>query len=117
MMRDGKRYFRKFLTIFIVVFMCYCLGVALFVVITDPFYQYHAPRFGMPVIMEDAVYQTPGAAKNLEYTDVLMGTSMTENFHTGWFDEELGWHTMKLSYSGARSNDLKAIFTAIFSRQ
>ena len=63
----------------------------------------------MPVIMEDAVYQTPGAAKNLEYTDVLMGTSMTENFHTGWFDEELGWHTMKLSYSGARSNDLKAI--------
>lgn len=69
------------------------------------------------MILEDAVYQTPGAARNLEYTDVIVGTSMTENFHTSWFDEELGWKTMKLSYSGARSNDLMAIFLSIFSRK
>lgn len=112
-MENSKRHFRRFLLIFFIV-LTICGS---FVIITDPFYQYHAPWFGMPIILEDAVYQTPGAAKNLEYTDVIMGTSMTENFHTNWFDEELGWDTIKLSYSGARSNDLKAVLTAIFSRQ
>ena len=81
----------------------------------DPFYQYHKPWFGMPVILDNAVYQTPGAARNLEYSDAIIGTSMTENFHTKWFDDELGWDTIKLSYSGARSDDLKAIFSIIFS--
>ncbi len=83
----------------------------------DPFYQYHKPWFGMPVILDNAVYQTPGAARNLEYSDAIIGTSMTENFHTKWFDDELGWDTIKLSYSGARSDDLKAIFSIIFSRR
>ncbi|MDE7353570.1 MAG: hypothetical protein K2O06_11025 [Acetatifactor sp.] len=87
------------------------------VVIADPFYQYHKPWLGMPVMLENAVYQTPGAARNLDYTDVIVGTSMTENFHTSWFDEEMGWNTMKLSYSGARTDDLKAIFSQIFSRE
>ncbi|MCI9335991.1 MAG: hypothetical protein HFH93_00380 [Lachnospiraceae bacterium] len=86
-------------------------------IIVDPLYQYHKPWFGMPVILDNAVYQTPGAARNLEYTDVIVGTSMTENFHTQWFDEEMGWDTIKLSYSGARSDDLKAIFSVIFSRE
>ncbi len=113
MKTDSKKDFRRFLWILAAVF---CLAGA-GVVVTDPFYQYHEPWFGMPVIMEDAVYQTPGAARNLKYRDAIVGTSMTENFHTDWFDEELGWNTMKLSYSGARSNDLNAIFTQIFSRE
>lgn len=87
------------------------------VMIADPFYQYHKPWLGMPVMLENAVYQTPGAARNLDYTDAIVGTSMTENFHTSWFDEEMGWNTMKLSYSGARTDDLKAIFSQIFSRE
>lgn len=83
---------------------------ALFIIIVDPFYQYHSPWFHMPVILDDAVYQTAGATRNLAYDSAIVGTSMTENFHTSWFDEEMGWNTMKLSYSGARSNDLKAVF-------
>lgn len=87
-----------------------------FIVVTDPFYHYHKPWFGMPVVLENAVYQTAGAASNLEYDSAIVGTSMTENFHTDWFDDELGWHTMKLSYSGARSSDLNAIFRQIFKK-
>lgn len=85
--------------------------------IVDPFYHYHSPWFTMPVVLEDAVYQTPGAASHLTYRDAIVGTSMTENYHTGWFDSELGWQTMKLSYAGARSSDLDAIFDRIFSRK
>lgn len=113
MKADSKKEFRKFAVVF---FLALAIAI-LFVVVTDPFYQYHAPWFGMPVVMEDAVYQTPGAARNLKFTDAIIGTSMTENFHTSWFDEELGWHTAKLSYSGARTDDLKAILSSVFSRE
>ena len=105
----------RFIKIFIAVFGSSVAVLTAFVIYTDPFYQYHAPLGNMPIVLEDAVYQTPGAARNLEYTDVIVGTSMTENFRTSWFDEELGWNTMKLSYSGARMKDLEAILTQIFS--
>ena len=117
MMTDSKRELKKFAAVFLSAFFCLTAASALFVVVTDPFYQYHAPWFGIPVVLEDAVYQTPGAARNLEFSDAIIGTSMTENFHTSWFDEELGWHTAKLSYSGARTDDLKAILSSVFSRE
>ncbi len=89
--------------------------VALAVFLVDPFYHYHGAWFGMPVVLENAVYQTPGAARNLEYDSVIVGTSMTENFHTSWFDEAMGWKTLKLSYSGASTDDLKAILDQVYS--
>lgn len=91
--------------------------VGIFTAVTDPFYHYHKPIAGMPVVLENTVYQTPGAAKSLEYDGAIVGTSMTENFHTSWFDEELGWRTMKLSYSGARTNDLNAILGQVFKNE
>lgn len=111
--RDFYRFILTFILTLLIIFAI--LGTA--VVVVDPFYQYHEPWFNIPVILENAVYQTPGAAKNLKYKDVIIGTSMTENFHTQWFDEELGWDTMKLSYSGARSDDLNAILHKVFSRE
>ena len=86
------------------------LVIGAFVWLIDPFYHYHAPVMNIPVVLDNAVYQTAGAAKNLSYDSAIVGTSMTENMHTSWFDEEMGWKTMKLSYSGARSDDLKAVF-------
>ena len=91
--------------------------VALAVFLVDPFYHYHDAWFGMPVVLENAVYQTPGAARNLEYDSVIVGTSMTENFHASWFDEAMGWKTLKLSYSGARTDDLKAILGQIYTNR
>ena len=73
-----------------------CLGscmiiFAAWIVLIDPSHHYHAPWFGMPTILEDVVYQTPGNAENLEYSSAIVGTSMTENFRVSWFEEELGW--------------------------
>lgn len=103
-------------------FLCllgYIIGVgavvALFVFCVDPFYHYHNVWFGLPAILDNAVYQTAGAARNMEYDSLIIGTSMTENFHASWFDE-LGWKTLKLSYSGARTDDLRAILEQIYSR-
>ncbi len=115
-MEDKKTFYR--LGRYILV--CFLGGMLLtggFVAVTDPFYHYHAPWLGIPIVLDNAVYQTAGAARNLPYDSAIVGTSMTENFHTGWFDGELGWKTMKLSYSGARTDDLKAIFQQIFVRE
>lgn len=114
---DSKKEIKKFAWIFFSIVTGAVLSSVLFVLVTDPFYQYHAPWLDMPVVMEEAVYQTPGAARNLQYSDAIIGTSMTENFHTSWFDEEMGWNTVKLSYSGARTDDLKAILTSVFSKK
>ena len=114
---DEKKDLGRFLKCVGVCFGAGLLALGCFVMIVDPFYQYHEPWFDMPVVLEDAVYQTAGAARNLEYDSAIVGTSMTENLHTSWFDEYLGWNTMKLSYSGARSNDLKAIFEQISQRE
>ncbi len=97
-----------------------CLGIcmavfAIWVAVIDPFHHYHAPWFGMPIVLADGVYQTPGNAVNLEYDSVIVGTSMTENFHVSWFDEELGWNTMKLCYAGASCNDFKAILECVYA--
>lgn len=88
---------------------------ALLIFCVDPFYHYHKAWFGLPLVMDQAVYQTAGAAKNLSYSSVILGTSMTENFHCSWFDEEMGWNTFKLSYSGARTDDLHAILEQVFA--
>lgn len=89
--------------------------VAVLVFCIDPFYHYHDAWFGLPVVLENAVYQTPGAARNFTYDSVIIGTSMTENFHAKWFDEALGWNTLKLSYSGARTDDLQAILGQVYA--
>lgn len=96
-----------------------CLGICMvvfagWIVITDPFYHYHKPMFKMPVVLGDVVYQTPGNATNLEYSDAILGTSMTENFRVSWFNTELGWDTMKLSYSGAASDDIHQILECMY---
>ena len=114
---DDKRDCLKLLKIVAGSFVGGLLVMGVFVWTVDPLYHYHAPLFDLPVVLEDAVYQTAGAARNLAYDSAIVGTSMTENMHTSWFDEEMGWDTMKLSYSGARSSDLKAIFEQMSQKE
>lgn len=114
---EEKKELRQFMICFAVTVLTFAVLFGSFVILIDPFFHYHAPCFNIPVILENAVYQTAGAARNLKYDSAIVGTSMTENMHTSWFDEELGWDTMKLSYSGARSNDLKAIYGQISRKE
>ena len=114
---NEKKIFLKLLKYMGIFFVGGVVALAGFVWLVDPFYHYHAPVGNIPIVLDTAVYQTAGAAKNLTYDSAIVGTSMTENFHTSWFDEGMGWDTMKLSYSGARSSDLEAIFGEISERE
>ena len=113
---DDKKMWFKMLGYVVGCFVGGILLIGFFVWLIDPFYHYHAPVMNMPVILDSPVYQTAGAAKNLFYDSAIVGTSMTENMHSSWFDEGMGWKTVKLSYSGARTDDLKAILGEINER-
>lgn len=104
-----KKLFAQF---FITVFTLLIL-IGGFVFIIDPFYHYHAPMAGTAAYMNHQVYQTPGAASHFKYDSAIVGTSMTENFRSSWF-EEMNLHTIKLSYSGAHSLDIKAVLDKVY---
>lgn len=90
-------------------------GVAALVIIIDPFFQYHKPLENFPYLVDNQLSQNPGMAKHMSYDSVILGSSMTVNFNTNWFREELGLDTIKLNYSGAYPKDQANIMERIFS--
>ncbi len=105
---------KKFFTQFFVTLTVLLGGIMLFNYCVDPFYHYREPKAPLGVYMYMPVYQTAGAAEHFTYDSAIVGTSMTENFRASWF-EEMGLHTVKLSYSGARSSDIKRILNHVFA--
>lgn len=95
------------------IFILLILTTAL-VILVDPFFQYHAPLENFPYLVDNQLSQNPGMAKNMEYDSVILGSSMTVNFNTHWFEELLGLHTIKLNYSGAYPKDQANIMEIIF---
>ncbi len=96
-------------TIFIMFFLA-----AVLVIWVDPFFQYHEPLDNFPYLVDNQLSQNPGMAKHMEYDSVILGSSMTVNFNTRWFDELLGLKTLKLNYSGAYPKDQANIMDLVF---
>ncbi len=97
------------------VFVCILLIVAALVIYVDPFFQYHKPLADFPYLVDNQLSQNPGMAKNMSYDSVILGSSMTVNFNTNWFEELMGLDTVKLNYSGAYPKDQANIMERIFS--
>lgn len=85
------------------------------VVVVDPFFHYHAPLPDFPYLVDNQLSQNPGMARHMEYDSVILGSSMTVNFDTRWFEETMGLHTIKLNYSGAYPKDQANIMEQIFA--
>lgn len=104
----------KYIKAFIITFVILTLTIISLVFVVDPLFQYHGPWITKTPYLYNQVYQAPGLARNMTYDSVIVGNSMTENFESDWFDDELGWNTLKSSYSGARTKDLDALLEQIF---
>lgn len=76
---------------------------AVMIGVIDPFFHYHKPWFGMEPLVEDERYQNPGIAAHFPYDAMIMGSSMAENFRTGWFDRAFDCSSVKLTFSAART--------------
>lgn len=106
--------YKKWLLIFIVMLAAAAAAVILLVVYVDPFFQYHEPLEDFPYVVDNQINQNPGMAKHMDYDSVILGSSMTVNFNTNWFQELMGLKTLKLSYSGAFPRDEANIMDIVF---
>jgi len=88
--------------------------VLAFMIVVDPLFQYHYPWFGMePVISADAQYYVAGMAKNFDYNNAIIGTSMSQNFRSSWFDDSFNGDTVKLTIGGATPKDYRDILRLV----
>jgi len=89
--------------------------IALYIVLIDPFYHYHGPIVGTSAYFYNQVYQSPGIIDSFDFDSAIVGTSMTENFRVSWFGE-YGYTTQKISYSGARTKEIRVLMEKIFEK-
>ena len=104
---------KKFCFQFFVTVIVLLGGIVLFNWAVDPFFHYREPKEPLAAYMHMPVYQTAGAAEHFIYDSAVVGTSMTENFRASWF-EEMELDAVKLSYSGARTDDIHAILEKVY---
>ena len=106
---------------FFVKTIAYSLGVllliALITIVIDPFVHYHAPLFGLAAAETEERGQQIGVAKHMKYDTAIVGSSMSENFEAGWFDDGiLGNSTVKLSMQGAHFDDYSRLLNVVLSK-
>lgn len=106
--------YKKWIMAIIAVVVTALLLEAAVVVYVDPFFQYHAPLEDFPYLVDNQINQNPGMATHMTYDSVILGSSMTVNFNTEWFEELLDLDTIKLNYSGAYPKDQSNIMERIF---
>lgn len=113
-MRNHMNRVKKWMISTLVTICILFVLVAALVIYVDPFFQYHAPLEDFPYLVDNQLSQNPGMAKHMEYDSVILGSSMTVNFNTDWFEELMGLDTIKLNYSGAYPKDQANIMDIIF---
>lgn len=91
--------------IFVIVFLSLVMLMGLNTFIKDPIFVFRKPMKNY--IINDERLQNSGIARNFNYESAILGSSMTENFKTSWFDDAYNTTTVKLSYSGGYIKDLK----------
>ena len=106
--------YKKALMGMVALAVAFCVMVAALIVYVDPFFHYHKPLEGFPYQVDNQLSQNPGMAKNMEYDSAILGSSMTVNFNTNWFEELMGLDTIKLSYSAAFPKDQANIMEILF---
>lgn len=89
------------------------MAMAALVIYIDPFFQYHKPLPDFPYVLENQLTQNPGMAKTMDYNSIILGSSMTLQFNTQWFEDILGLNTMKLSYNAAHAKDQDRILNVV----
>lgn len=100
---------KKFFCGMITVLTFSLLVIAAFIIIIDPYIQYHKPYEGIHYRLEDERYMNSGIIKNFEYDAIVTGTSMTENFRVSEVDELFGVNSIKVPLEGASYKEINSI--------
>lgn len=92
---------KQLFLLFLLFLLLAAASAALFIAFVDPLQFYHKSSWYTPLLSEEERYQNPGLAKNYDYDNIIIGTSMTENFLPSQVDQSIGGTTLKLSMEGS----------------
>lgn len=105
---------KKYGIVFLAIVVLGFVGIAGATYYTDPYIHYHAPYDNVPVTLDNERYINDGISKNLEYTALITGTSMTKNFKTSELDALFDVDAIKIAFgSGSYLEIDRAVQTAI----
>ncbi len=92
------------ITLSIVVALIACSALITFVV--DPFQMYRSATWFSPIFENNLEpYLNAGMARHYDYDSVILGSSMTENFHPTLVDQTLGGTHVKLPFEGGMAGN------------
>ncbi len=80
--------------------------IAIFVIAFDPFFHYHKPWFSLKAVLTDKEYQCIGTLRTFDYDSLIVGSSVSENYNNGWFNDGFGTSTIKAVRSYGATADL-----------
>lgn len=83
----------------------------------DPLFQYHKPWFGLEPFIKKERYQDAGMAKTFDFENVIMGTSMAQNFRINEYEGLFGGKTVKLTMEGAHPVDWTYVLEDLSHRE
>ena len=110
---NSKRFIRLSLCLTLVLLIL----VAVIQIAVDPLFQYHKPWFGMEPFVKKERYQDAGIAKSFDFENVIMGTSMSQNFKVKDYEELFGGKTVKLTMEGSHPLDWTYILDDLQNRE
>lgn len=87
------------------------------VIVFDPFFQYHKPLKGLKAVLTDKEYQCVGSLKTFDYDSVIAGSSVSENYNNGWFDQGFDCKSIKAIRSYGATADLCYLLDIAFEHQ
>lgn len=101
-----------------IVFTClFLLAMTAFCIYKiDPYYQFRI-KDNNEIYLFNEMNQNPGLLKNYDYSTVITGSSMTENFNYKWFEEIFQTKAIKVPYSGAYSKNMEIVLDLAFSNK
>ena len=88
------------ITLFFVILLLPVFLAALFVIVVDPFFHYHAPLPGLPYVLSEERYQNDGIVKHFSYEALITGSSTTQNFKTSDVERLFGLSCVKVPFAG-----------------
>ncbi len=97
---------QKFIKSFFLRSALFLLLIIGFVVLFDPFYQYHKPLPGLKSVLTDKEYQCVGTLRNFDYDSLIVGSSVCENYNNNWFNEGFDCTAIKAIRSYGATADL-----------
>lgn len=100
---------KKFFFGMLVGLLSCCAVIAAFIIVIDPYFQYHEPFEGMYYRLGDERYVNAGIVKNFDYDAMITGTSMAENFKTSEAEELFGMPFVKVPLEGASYKEINGI--------